>query len=138
MGRGAAELPGRLAREWRIASQDANAGAAARREFTEHLRRYSADDDGLTGASIVFGELVSNAIRCARSEVLVELAIDRSAILRVIDDGECFHFDRIKWPTDEAEHGRGLSIVNAFSHRLTVERKPFECRVTAYLRLRIS
>jgi anti-sigma regulatory factor (Ser/Thr protein kinase) len=126
----------KLERRWRIARNDQRGGAEARREFRNHLLRCRApDDSGLHEALVVFGELVTNAVRCARSEVLVELAADHSTILRVIDDGDCFGVGRVGQSSTEAEGGRGLHIAKALSRELTVEHKPPGCVVTAVLPL---
>ena len=121
----------------RVARGDLQAGTEARREFARLLRERTGRTPELAEAVVVFGELVTNAVRCAASEVRIELLQGGWAKLKVSDDGKCFTEDRIHGQPNDAECGRGLQIVKALSRSLVVEKKPPGCVVTAQLPLRI-
>lgn len=120
---------------WEIGSRDAVAASDARRQFREHLSRNRDGIDSVREAEIVFGELVANALRCARRHVIVEVEIGDRVILRVIDDGDCFDLERVGQAAPQSAGGRGLQIATALTHRLTVEQNPTGCVVTAVLRV---
>ena len=75
-------------------------------------------------ATLVAGELLSNAMRSARARVVLRAAlVDGEVVLDVSDDGEGEPLldDRgRKLPDPDTESGRGLFIVRALSHRVDV------------------
>jgi anti-sigma regulatory factor (Ser/Thr protein kinase) len=124
-------------REWRIKRGDLAACTAARREFSRYIDAKTAGDTERYDASIIFGELVGNAVKCARSAVSVEVLEDRWTSLRVTDDGECFDKSSIEPQPLDAQSGRGLYIVNQLARTLDVAKGDDEqCEVTAELPIR--
>ena len=126
----------RAEREWRISSGDLEGAAAARRDFALYLRAKPGSDAEHYTSTLIFGELVSNAVKSARTSVSVELLDGGWAKLRVTDDGDCFDTANICPQPLEAQSGRGLYIVNQLARRLDVTRGRQGCEVTAVLPIR--
>lgn len=122
----------RMTRHWSIAKGDQREAERARHEFCADL---TGSADGLFDAELIFGELVANAVKCARSSVSVELVIKRNTTLRVTDDGDCFDLDSIGPKPYYSVGGRGLYIVQSLARRLTVNLADDKCEVTAVLPL---
>jgi anti-sigma regulatory factor (Ser/Thr protein kinase) len=123
-------------REWRIRRGDLRRAVAARHEFTRYLGAKAAGDAERYDASLIFGELVANAVKCARTSVSVELVENEWTWLRVSDDGDCFDEDRIAPQPIDAQSGRGLYIANRLARRLNIAREDRRCVVTAELPIR--
>jgi hypothetical protein len=119
-------------RVWLIPRGDLRGASAARRDFTSYLRG-KADEPGRDDAALIFGEMVANAVKSARSSVIVELLLARSATLRVVDDGDCFERSRISPQPLFAEHGRGLYIADTLAGGLNIAGSDEHCEVTAVL-----
>jgi anti-sigma regulatory factor (Ser/Thr protein kinase) len=97
--------------------QETRSGGAARRFVSEQLRqwRYRGPYDDVL---IVTTELVSNALRHARSAVVLQLSLDRACLrLQVGDDSEARPVRR----APDADGGYGLNIVNEVCTRWGVE-----------------
>jgi anti-sigma regulatory factor (Ser/Thr protein kinase) len=120
-------------REWRIGRGDLKGAAAARRDFSRYLRAKPGGEDEHYDAALIFGELVSNAVKCARTSVSVELTENGWTELRVTDDGDCFDTLNIRPQPLEAQSGRGLYIVNLLARRLDITRGDRCCEVRAVL-----
>jgi anti-sigma regulatory factor (Ser/Thr protein kinase) len=123
-------------REWWIKPGDLGACTAARREFSRYIDAKIAGDAERFDAAIIFGELVGNAVKCARSSVSVELLEDGWTSLRVTDDGECFDKSSIEPQPLDAQSGRGLYIVNQLARTLDIAKGDQLCEVTAELPIR--
>lgn len=123
-------------REWRIGRGDLKGAADARHEFSHYLRAKPGGEDEHYDAALIFGELVSNAVKCARTSVSVKLMENDWAELRVTDDGDCFDTANISPQPVEALSGRGLYIVNRLARRLDVSGGRQGCEVTAVLPIR--
>jgi anti-sigma regulatory factor (Ser/Thr protein kinase) len=124
-------------RTWHIKRGDLKAATAARHAFSRYVRTKNAGDTASYDAALIFGELVSNAVRCARSSVSVEVIEDGWAELHVIDDGDCFdRAGRIVPAPVSAYGGRGLYIVNLLARTLDVSVGERRCEVTAVLPIR--
>lgn len=126
----------KVERAWQLRKGDLRAAVAARREFTRYLRGKSGQENARYDAALIFGELVANAVKCARAAVSVEVISDGWARLRVIDDGDCFDAAVIAPQPLDAESGRGLYIANALARDLTVNLGPERCEVNATLPVR--
>jgi anti-sigma regulatory factor (Ser/Thr protein kinase) len=126
----------RAEREWRIGRGDLKGAAAARRDFALYLRAKPGGDAEHYESALIFGELVSNAVKCARTSVSVELLDDGWAELRVTDDGDCFDTANICAQPVDAQSGRGLYIVNQLARSLDVTRGDQTCEVRAVLPIR--
>jgi anti-sigma regulatory factor (Ser/Thr protein kinase) len=123
-------------REWRIQRGDLRRAVAARHEFARYLGAKAVGEAERYDASLIFGELVANAVKCARTSVSVELVENEWTSLRVTDDGDCFEENRIAPQPDDAQSGRGLYIVNRLARRLNIAREDRHCVVTAELPIR--
>jgi anti-sigma regulatory factor (Ser/Thr protein kinase) len=85
----------------------------------------SLDDDVVGRASVVFSELVTNAVRHGGGAADLQLWFDDGAVVgRVDDDGAGITdpFATVRLPR-LAEHGVGLWLANVESSRLVVERR---------------
>jgi anti-sigma regulatory factor (Ser/Thr protein kinase) len=122
--------------EWQIGRGDLKGAAAARREFSRYLRAKPGGEDEHYDAALIFGELVSNAVKCARTSVSVKVTENGWTELRVTDDGDCFDTANICPQPVEAQSGRGLYIVNLLARHLDVTRGRQGCEVTAILPVR--
>ena len=109
---------------WSFDSTDAHDAGRTRREYTARLREVGLTDDEMSGAELVFGELVGNVVRYAPGSITAILDVScPSPVLHVLDDGRGFEF-RPRLPVDLlSERGRGLFLVTAFSEELSVERR---------------
>lgn len=108
-----------------------------RREMVRYLEGRVVEREALPEAEIVIGELISNAFRHSRGPICAELAWPDGTRPAVVlhDTGPCFD-DKPKRPDFSSESGRGLFIVRALAHRLSVRPvKPRGCMVTATFRL---
>ena len=83
-------------------------------------------------AALLVSELVSNAIRHAGTEMLVELSIAGSVVLIAVTDGSTRPV-RARTSTPMNEAGRGLLMVDALSTRWGVTAWPTGKRVWAEL-----
>jgi anti-sigma regulatory factor (Ser/Thr protein kinase) len=120
-------------RKWYIHRGDLEGVSMARRQFTAHLGALGADGDKRYDAALIFGELVANSVRCARTSTTVEFSKSGRPTLRVIDDGECFDPARIEAQPLYQQSGRGLYIAKTLACDLTVEASDARCEVTAVL-----
>jgi two-component sensor histidine kinase len=125
-------------RTWRIDRGNFKAATDARHDFSRYLRaKKNADETQCFDATLIFGELVSNAVRCAHSSVSVEIVEAGWTELHVIDDGD--GFDRASHVAPAAltaSSGRGLYIVNLLARDLAVSVGNRRCEVTAVLPIR--
>jgi anti-sigma regulatory factor (Ser/Thr protein kinase) len=123
-------------RAWQIERGDLRGVSSARREFSHYLHERRCDEAGCEDAVLIFGELVANAVKCARSCVSVELRNNGWSELRVTDDGDCFEALRIAPQPLQAQSGRGLYIVSRLARDLSVSVADHHCEVTAILPVR--
>jgi anti-sigma regulatory factor (Ser/Thr protein kinase) len=123
-------------REWHIGRGDLKGATAARRDFARYIDAKSPGDDDRFSATLIFGELVANAVKCARSGVTVELRENGWTQLRVTDDGDCFDQSHIAPQPLFAQSGRGLYICNQLARHLDVAFHNHRCEVTAELPIR--
>jgi anti-sigma regulatory factor (Ser/Thr protein kinase) len=87
-------------------------------------------------AALIFGELVANAVKCARTSVKVELLEDEWVTLRVTDDGDCFDLSSLRPQPLYAQSGRGSYIANQLARNIDVVSDHRKCEVTAVLPIR--
>jgi anti-sigma regulatory factor (Ser/Thr protein kinase) len=123
-------------REWHIQRGDAQAATRARHDFARYLRGTSAGENERFDATIIFGELVANAVKSARNDVSVQVLTDGWLSLRVSDDGECFDRACLAAMPQYATSGRGLFIVDQLARQLHVDFRNERCEVTAELAIR--
>lgn len=122
---------------WTAQTGDDNSATTIRREMLDYLEARVVERDLLPEAEIVVGELIGNAFRHSPGPICADVLWpdDGRPAIVVHDAGPCFDA-RAAHPGISSESGRGLLIVRALAHRLSVRRvKPRGCMVTATLRL---
>ena len=123
---------------WNVDARSAAAARRAKRAFLWHLGEFAPDGTDLSGAELIFGELVGNVVRHTpgSAEITLEI-IDSDAFLHVADEGPPI-VHAAGAPEDFAESGRGLLLVESLARSLTIERMRNGNRVTAELPLRLD
>jgi anti-sigma regulatory factor (Ser/Thr protein kinase) len=107
---------------WWVEPQDYASVARSRHEFGAWLREHVSAANPLMEYELVFGELLTNAVRYGASPVHAEIALrPRELCITVEDWGKCFDLEKIADPKPLAEGGRGLEIVKTLAGRLSVE-----------------
>ncbi|MGK2958676.1 MAG: SpoIIE family protein phosphatase [Acidimicrobiales bacterium] len=92
--------------------------AAARHEVREWLIQQNFDGVVIDDVVLVISELVTNAVRVARSHVDVRAWSTKAWVtVEVVDDGDGLVNVEVSdaWPDDDAERGRGLIMVRALA-----------------------
>jgi anti-sigma regulatory factor (Ser/Thr protein kinase) len=108
-------------RERWLISLDLASVTRTRHEFRKWLERCVGNDHPLTEYELVFGELVTNAVRYGRAPINVEAECsERRLSIRVEDWGSCFEIAKARPARPLAEGGRGLDIVKALASDVTV------------------
>jgi serine phosphatase RsbU (regulator of sigma subunit)/anti-sigma regulatory factor (Ser/Thr protein kinase)/CHASE3 domain sensor protein len=121
----AAELEGPYFRRWMFDTTDASTAQRARTVFAAVLAEAGMLDDDVFTAELIFGELLSNAVRYAPGSVDVVLDWTQSstAILHFLDRGPGFVVVP-RLPTDLlSERGRGLFLVWSLSEDFNVTKR---------------
>ena len=99
-----------------------SAVAQARHEYAMWLRSLLGRDNPLVEYELVFGELVTNAVRHGAAPVKVEAEFrDRRLTLTVEDWGACFDIETPRPARTFAEGGRGIDIVRMLASHLSVK-----------------
>lgn len=121
---------------WPLKHEDFSDAAARRRDFRALLRTNSPATDVSTH-ELVFGELVSNAIRYGAEPMSVAIALSDDRVEIEVDNaGPCFDLEVTLRQPPTHWGGRGLKIVRQLVQSLTVEALPlYGCRVTATMAL---
>jgi signal transduction histidine kinase len=108
---------------WRIEG-DVERVLRGRRAFRERVDHLPVPPCDVDAAELIFGELLSNALRYAKGEVEVRLElVDGKPVLVVRDHGPGISRPVRLAPRDTlAESGRGLAIVAKLAPRLGISR----------------
>lgn len=136
-------------------AHDEVAATQAHDALIEYLRREAEDEgelsgpylhqgtsdheENLTGAEVIFTELVSNVRKHAasRASVGVSWRVDGRAVLEVTDEGPGLDLSDWRPAHHLADSGRGLVIVSALSGDMAVTPRPGRgTRIKAVLPLR--
>jgi len=121
---------------WRLARNDFASASKARADFRSRLARMCGPESDLSGAEIVFGELVTNALRYSGTGATAEVLCDGNrVILEIEDGGSGFDPEAVAARArrgDEAG-GRGFEIARKLSRLLSVEVGADGCIVRADL-----
>ncbi len=106
---------------WRV-EPDSGAIHTVRHAFAEWLRQAVNGANPLLEYEIVFGELVTNAVRYGKRPVDVDVDVEpRKLTIRVEDWGECFDLSQPVHASSRSEGGRGLEIVKSLASAVRVE-----------------
>jgi anti-sigma regulatory factor (Ser/Thr protein kinase) len=118
-------------KEWGLRGGDFASITELRREFREFIRNLGAGDT--MSAEIIFGELVTNAMRYGENPMSVNARVENDAVrLRVNCAGHCFDLNERLATPPSLYGGRGLQIVAKLSDSLTVAaNEDCPCCVTA-------
>jgi PAS domain S-box-containing protein len=110
---------------WSFESADAIAAHSVRSSFIAALAREADEQSDLSGAELIFGELVGNVVRYAPGPIDIDLEwFGHVPILHVLDRGGGFDL-RSTLPDDVmSERGRGLYIVSVLGGELRADRLP--------------
>ena len=112
---------------WRFDVSDGAAAGKVRGEFLESLEQHRFTSNQCANAELVFGELIGNVVRHARSASGVDVVLDHGgpySVLHVLDRGSGFHHISRLPPDPYAESGRGLFLIAALTVDFTVAERP--------------
>jgi serine phosphatase RsbU (regulator of sigma subunit)/anti-sigma regulatory factor (Ser/Thr protein kinase) len=113
-------------RRWTFETADAATAQRARAVFASVLAQAGMLDEDVFTAELIFGELLSNAVRYApgRVDVVLDWTRSATAILHFLDRGPGFVVVP-RLPTDLlSERGRGLFLVWSLSEDFNVTKRP--------------
>jgi anti-sigma regulatory factor (Ser/Thr protein kinase) len=120
---------------WSLRKGDYLGSRAQRKAFRAFLTEHF-ETDRVELHELVFGELVTNAVRHGEEPISVFVAIDEHVVqIQTENGGECFDLDRRLRKQPSVTSGRGLQIVNQLADALTVDFVESRCRVTAVVQL---
>lgn len=116
---------------------DARSAAAARRALASDLRRAEVRAELADDAALLLSELVGNAVRHADplpgGVVTVAWEVGRSSVRLSVTDGGAQWTGPPRPPGPDAEHGRGLAVVDSLAMSWGVEQAEPGQRVWAVL-----
>jgi PAS domain S-box-containing protein len=107
--------------DWSFDANDSRTAHAARREFVARLAAAGVKPDAVLSCETVFGEIVGNAARYTPGPIDMSLFRDGERFtLAALDRGPGFTWNAAL-PSEMAESGRGLFLIDALSYGVTVE-----------------
>jgi anti-sigma regulatory factor (Ser/Thr protein kinase) len=107
---------------WVFSSDDYESARRARRQFAAYMLRCRASADAVSESTLIFGELVGNAIRHAGGHVCAQLALQGTQPVLCVSDNAPGSAIDIPDIDPESESGRGLKIVTTLARNVWVER----------------
>jgi len=129
---------GKMVHRWKLESEDFAGAHEARREFRAILREHGLREDDLATCELVFGELVTNALKYGKEPVVVKSALSGSTVeLEIEDSGKCFNLHPSREVSVDSPGGRGLLISSVLAWSLNVDRQTDRCRVTATIPIKL-
>jgi anti-sigma regulatory factor (Ser/Thr protein kinase) len=125
-----------MIRKWALHRRDYAESCERRRAFVAFLSEHF-EPASLEIHELVFGELVTNAVRYGDDPMSVAVAVDGEAVrIEVENSGGCFDLVRELNNAPRNTGGRGLRIVRALVETLRVEvPEDDRCRVVVQLPL---
>jgi len=119
---------------WRIAPGDFASAARARVDFRQALLRNCGPSSDVEAAEIIFGELLTNALRHGKAgaDAAVRCQGDRFG-LEITDEGPGFDLESVARRERADDGGRGLMIAERLGARLRAERRAGKWVVEATL-----
>jgi anti-sigma regulatory factor (Ser/Thr protein kinase) len=117
---------GRAEKRWQFEASDARAAYTMRDDYLRSLSRAcSLTSDDRSACSLIFAELIGNAVRHAPGPISVSLEFrGKDAVLHVIDKGRGFTYEPALPSTVWAESGRGLYLISMLAKHVRVEPVP--------------
>lgn len=117
---------GRRERRWQFEAEDARAAYTMRDEYFRTLAHVcNLSEEDRAACSLIFAELIGNAVRHAPGPISVSLEIrGTDAVLHVIDKGPGFTYQPALPSSVWAEGGRGLYLISMLAKRVHVETVP--------------
>jgi anti-sigma regulatory factor (Ser/Thr protein kinase) len=122
---------------WRVSPLDFPAVHHTRHAFARWLRDNVGGDRPMIEYEIVFGELLTNAVRFGKEPIYVDLKLDAAQLsIRIEDWGDCFKREHPARALPLAEGGRGLEIVRLLAAYVRIEDgEGNPCKVVAIMPL---
>jgi anti-sigma regulatory factor (Ser/Thr protein kinase) len=121
---------------WHLDRGDFVAAARARAEFRGKLSGLCTAESDIDAAEIIFGELLTNALRYSTGDAAAELRCHGDRItLEVCDEGDCFDPASVAAGErlGDADGGRGLMIARGLAEEFAVSAAEGTCTVSARL-----
>ncbi len=117
---------GRAEKRWQFEAEDARAAYTMRDEYFRTLSRVcDLNQEDLATCSLIFAELVGNAVRHAPGPLSVSLEFrENNAVLHVIDKGAGFTYEPALPASLWSEGGRGLYLISLLAREVRVEPVP--------------
>jgi anti-sigma regulatory factor (Ser/Thr protein kinase) len=124
-----------MIRKWQLHRRDYAESCERRRAFVAFLSEHF-EPTNTEVHELVFGELVTNAVRYGDDPMSVSVAVKDDAVrIEVENSGGCFDLMRELKNAPRNSGGRGLRIVRALVETLYVEPEHDRCRVVVQLPL---
>lgn len=105
---------------WNLAPK-LTAASRARALIRKPIRRWGLSEL-LPAAELAVSELVTNAVRYARSKIVLRLVLEGGLVCEVLDESSAV--PRLRHAGDDDERGRGLQVVSQLSRRWGTRRTP--------------
>lgn len=122
---------------WQVDPLDFYQVHRCRARFRAWLDSHVDERNPIFEYELIFGELVTNAVRYGASPVHVEVEQNADQLsISVEDFGKCFDLDADRTQTSQAEGGRGLDIVKRLAtHVAVTDGHNNPCRIEARMAL---
>ncbi len=122
---------------WQVDPLDFHEVHRCRASFSAWLESHVDKRNPIFEYELIFGELVTNAVRYGASPVHVEVEQNADQLsISVEDFGTCFNLEEDRTNAWYAESGRGLDIVKKLATHLAVtDGRNNPCRVEARMAL---
>jgi anti-sigma regulatory factor (Ser/Thr protein kinase) len=105
---------------WNLAPK-LTAASRARALIRKPIRRWGLSEL-IPAAELAVSELVTNAVRYARSKIVLRLVLEGGLVCEVLDESSAA--PRLRHAADDEERGRGLQVVSQLSRRWGTRRTP--------------
>jgi anti-sigma regulatory factor (Ser/Thr protein kinase) len=105
---------------WSFFADDASVAMAARASLLAYLRERGVGRQTLASVEVVFGELVGNVVRHAPGSIEVDLFWSDEVPALVVRDRGAGFTPTFELPTELAEGGRGLYLIEQHGGQLFV------------------
>jgi anti-sigma regulatory factor (Ser/Thr protein kinase) len=121
-----------MVHRWSFERRDYAGAHEAHQELRALLRERGVPEDDVATCELVFGELVTNALKYGEEPVAAGATLTDSVVeLEIEDSGQCFNLRQNHEVPADAIGGRGLLISSVLAWSLNVNKESDRCRVTA-------